>query len=143
MDVLVVVANSIISLRMRHSPLVPIHIAPHLIMGPLMVALPRTNYQGAFSEESPSSSKLIPSEDMESELLASPMAARLSQQLQRAVLVSCHFDDAALPDGVGGPLERRMFKRHAATLAEQRIGQILPAPSGVGTGQSGTTRKIE
>jgi hypothetical protein len=94
-----------------------------------MVALPRTNYQGAFSEEMPSSSKLIPSDDMESELLAGPLVARLSQQLQRAVLVSCHFDDTMLPEMVGGPMERLLLRRRAAALAEQRICQILKEPS--------------
>lgn len=90
-----------------------------------MVALPRTNYQGAFSEDASSSSKLIPSEDMESELLTGPLAARLSQQLQMAVFVSCHFDDSVLPEMVGGPEERRMLRRRATMLAEQRICQIL------------------
>lgn len=103
------------------------YVASNRIMGPLIVSLPRTKYQGAFSEDTPSSSKLIPSEDMESELLASHMASRLSQQLQMAVFVSCHFENDT--SEVGESVERYMLRRRAMTLAEERICQILKPSS--------------
>ena len=94
-------------------------------MGPLMVSMPRKTYQGAFASEHPSS-KLISVSDLECDLMASQMSERLSHQLQMAILVSCHFDDACAPsNAIGSEVENHMLRRRAMTIAEKEICQIV------------------
>lgn len=92
-------------------------------MGPLFVAMPRSNYLGAFSNAESPSSKLIGCEDDEEEMIARQMASRLSQKVGIAVLVSCSFSGApAIPfQGV----DRSMINHRAAALAEKEVKQLL------------------
>jgi hypothetical protein len=90
-------------------------------MGPFLVALPRKTYAGAFATDV-SLSKLIPAADVDTDLLASQIAGRLSQQLQMAVFVSCSFDDHILG---GAVLEPLLLRQRTVPLAEQRICQLL------------------
>ena len=116
-------------IALSHFPF-PTNIESNLLMGPLMVSLPRKSYQGAFASDIPSS-KLISVSDLESDLMASQMSERLSQQLQMAVLVSCHFDDASAPKsamgtGMNDPdVENHMLRRRALTIAEKEICQLI------------------
>lgn len=94
-----------------------------------MVSLPRKSYQGAFASDIPSS-KLISVSDLESDLMASQMSERISQQLQMAILVSCHFDDACAPKsamgtGMNSDVESHMLRRRALTIAEKEICQRI------------------
>ena len=99
-------------------------------MGPLMVSMPRRSYQGAFASDIPSS-KLISVSDLESDLMASQMAERLSQQLQMAILVSCYFDDAQAPKttaiafGSDAAVESHLLRRRAMTIAETEICKLI------------------
>jgi hypothetical protein len=92
-------------------------------MGPLMVAMPRLSYQGAFSSDEASTSKLVGDEAEDSEILASQIASRLSQRLQVPVFVSCSFDNA--PSIRGGALEAGILLQRAAALAEREVWRIL------------------
>ena len=94
-----------------------------------MVSMPRKSYQGAFATDVPSS-KLICESDLEGDLLASQMSERISQQVQMAILVSCHFDDACAPKtnmglGTNTDVENHMIRRRAMTVAEKKICQLI------------------
>lgn len=96
-------------------------------MGPLVVAMPRTKYQGAFSTSSEAStSKLISSNDgIQSELIASQTADRLSQRLGMAVFVSCSLEDTPIVAGCDGIIEQQMLRSRAGALAEREVGRLL------------------
>ena len=90
-----------------------------------MVSIPRKTYQGAFSSENPSS-KLISASDAECDLMASQLSERISQQVQMAILVSCHFDDASAPNTtIGTDVEKYMFLRRTMTIAEKEVCRII------------------
>ena len=92
-------------------------------MGPLMVAMPRSKYQGAFSTGEASTSKLVGDLSEDSELLASQMASRLSVRAKIPVFVSCSFANA--PSSQGGGVEVGMLEQRAAALAEKEVWRIL------------------
>jgi hypothetical protein len=98
-------------------------------MGPLIVAMPRTKYAGAFCESSgeASTSKLIGTPEEEDEMIGRQMSSRLSQRSGLSVFVSCSFAGAPPamaaqgvdPAGVGA------IQHRAAALAEREIGRLL------------------
>ena len=94
-------------------------------MGPLISAMPRTRYAGAFSDPNantdPSTSKLLGSNEEDDEMLARQMASRLTQRLGMAIFVSCSFAAAPAMDGESGSL----IQHRAAALAEREIYRIL------------------
>jgi Proteasome assembly chaperone 4 len=103
--------------------------ASNLSMGPLVVSMPQKKYQGAFAADIPST-KLIGGSDLESDVMASQISERLSQQLQMAILVSCHFDDSRAPNtsigsGASSDVERQMLRRCAVSIAEQKICALM------------------
>ena len=115
-------------------------------MGPLVVAMPRTSYRGAFGNSrssEPSTSTLIGSDTTEDSLLASQMSSRLSLKSGRAVLVSCQLlqqqhhqlqlqqEMAGMGMGIADDndwsagLNHDMISHKAAALAEKEIWRIL------------------
>jgi hypothetical protein len=93
-------------------------------MGPLIVAMPRTKYQGAFSSVADaSSSKLISSDNEEEETIARQMGCRLSQKLGVPVFVSCSF--ARAPAMAIDGVDQTMIQHKAAALAERKISLLL------------------
>lgn len=93
-------------------------------MGPLVVAMPRTQYQGAFSaEREASSTKLVGSDAEDEELLCRQMASRLSTKLGVSVLVSGSLAKTPGPSAQG--LDQDTMQHRAAALAEQEIYRLL------------------
>lgn len=95
-----------------------------LSIGPLITAMPRTRYQGAFSEDSEgSTSKLIGSDNEEEEMLARNMSAKISRKLGIPVMLSCSFDasPATLDEGV----DNDSLQHGGISKAERKIIQIL------------------
>ena len=103
------------------------HVATNQMMGPLFLAMPRVRYQGAFASSiDVPTSKLISSTDgIESELIASTIAARLSQRLQMAVYCSCSLEDTPIIAGCDGVLEQQLLRSRAGALAEKEIVRLL------------------
>jgi len=106
-------------------------------MGQLVVAMPRTNYKGAFATGSkePSCSQLVGSASSEDQMLANQMASRLSSRSGMAIYVSCQLsatntNTAGGSGGGSGPqmssgMDLEMLSHHAAALAETEIWRIL------------------
>jgi hypothetical protein len=124
--------NYIILLIYYHAFTIMTSAATDISMGPLIVAMPRTKYAGAFCDSSAgeaSTSKLIGSDagGEDDEMIGRQMAARLSQRSGLSVLVSCSFGGAPPamaqqgvdPAGVGA------IQHRAAALAEREIGRLL------------------
>jgi Proteasome assembly chaperone 4 len=122
------------------------HTASNRSMGPLIVAMPRNRYQGAFSGttscsnnsnssgsmESLASSKLIGGSGSDEqgcedeETIARQMASRLSHRLGVSVLISCNFQDNNSSSNIlSQGLDRDMLQHRAAALAEREIYQLL------------------
>lgn len=100
-------------------------------MGPFMVGMPRTNYQGAFgSTTGGSSSKLVGCDSEDDEGIAQGMAARLSRQVGVSVLVSCQFPRRT-PVGnhqqqhADELVSQELWQQHAAAYAEKELVRIL------------------
>lgn len=92
-------------------------------MGPLIVAMPRTKYSGAFGDQEPSTSKLIGTESEDDEMIGRQMASRLSQRTGYSVLVSCSF--AGAPEMAKQGVDPSSIQHRAAALAEREIGRLL------------------
>lgn len=94
-------------------------------MGPLVVAMPRTKYQGLGGNES-ACSQLINSENDEEMMMGWQMASRLSKKLGIAIFCSCSFgfvaSDAILQ---GSSLSDEEETIKAAALAEKEVGSII------------------
>jgi Proteasome assembly chaperone 4 len=99
--------------------------ATNLSMGTFIVAMPRTKYQGAFSAEAPTSKLISGSDDIQSEMIASQMAERLSQRLKMAVFVSCSLENTPSITGCDGVMEKQMLRSRAGGLAEREVGRLL------------------
>lgn len=94
-------------------------------MGPLVVAMPRTKYQGLGGNES-ACSQLISGENDEEMMLGWQMASRLSKKLGIAVFCSCSFGfDASDIVLQGGNLSDGVETIEAAALAEKEVGNII------------------
>lgn len=93
-------------------------------MGQLVVAMPRTNYKGAFATGSKeaSCSQLVGSASSEDQMLANQMASRLSSRSGMAIYVSCQLSFIASRED--GP-EADMLSQRAAGLAEKHVWKIL------------------
>jgi hypothetical protein len=100
-------------------------------MGPVVVAMPRSKYQGAFSAHSESPvSHLIGSGNSDDQLLAGQMASRLSQKHNIAVFCSCQLveDVDSMSMGEQGwsmGMDRDLLSYRAAALAEKEIGRRI------------------
>jgi hypothetical protein len=108
-------------------------------MGQLTVAMPRTNYKGAFGTgaKEASCSQLIGSASNEDQMLAYQMASRLSTRSGMAIYVSCQLSSSAGPygngsngsgfdpDGWDSGLDFEMISHRAAALAEKEVWRIL------------------
>lgn len=100
-------------------------------MGPLMVAMPRTNYQTGSSSLSvnteEATSRLIGGEKEEEETLGSQMAARLSKHLQLPVFCSPNLS----PKQPGSefmsssPIEAVLLHQRIAALVEHEVKRLL------------------
>ena len=89
-----------------------------------MVAMPRSNYKGAFSApKDVPTSKLIGDQAEDSEMMARQMASRLSQRLGIPVFVSCSF--ANTPSSFVEGVDEGMVQQRAAALAERQVWQML------------------
>lgn len=102
-------------------------------MGPLVVAMPRTTYQGAFStDQEASSTKLVGSPHEDEELLCRQMASRLAAKLGVSVFVSCSLDGSS-SSAMGTPtgpsvtqgVDAAMIQHRAAAMAEKEIYKLL------------------
>jgi Proteasome assembly chaperone 4 len=118
-------------------------------MGPLVLAMPRTSYQGGFGTaitkgtKEPACSSLIGGSD-DDHLLAHQMASRLSLRSGRAIFVSCQLSSPsslATLSSLGLPIHNNMISdddvnfssldattmisQRAAALAEKEIWNIL------------------
>jgi Proteasome assembly chaperone 4 len=91
-------------------------------MGPLIVAMPRTRYQG-FEAIGDSTSKLIGCESEDDEMMARQMSSRLSQRLGIPIFVSCSFAGAS-PLACEG-VDEGMIRHRAAAWAEREIYRLL------------------
>ena len=94
-------------------------------MGPLVVAMPRTKYQGLGGNES-ACSQLISGENDEEMMMGWQMASRLSKKLGIAIFCSCSFgiiDSGALLQGDNSFDGVETIK--AAALAEKEVGNII------------------
>lgn len=103
-------------------------------MGPLIMSMPRTTYQGAFSEPTGggATTKLVGSAVEEEELYSRQAASRLSAKLQRtAVMVSCSFRGGLDAPAVG--MDPTLLQHRAAALAEKRVYEILKDLQSKGT----------
>ena len=87
-------------------------------MGPLLLAMPRSKYQGAFASET-ATTKLIGHEQEDIELVAEKMASRLTQRVQKAVFVSCDLEPAT-----NGSLHQKL-QQSVAAWAEKEVYRIL------------------
>lgn len=108
-------------------------------MGQLTVAMPRTNYKGAFGTgaKEVSCSQLIGSASSEDQMLANQMASRLSMRSGMAIFVSCQLASSARtnngsgnpgsfdPNGWASGLDSEMISHRAAALAEKEVWRIL------------------
>lgn len=105
-------------------------------MGQLVVAMPRTNYKGAFATGSKeaSCSQLVGSSSSEDQMLANQMASRLSSRSGMAIYVSCQLSSASInvggasgagPGGGSSSMDLEMLAHRAAALAEKEIWRIL------------------
>lgn len=88
-------------------------------MGPLLLAMPRSHYQGAFGSHTPTT-KLIGHDQEDIELLVGKMAARLTQRIPKAVFVSCDLEAGNTNGSANQILQQRV-----AALAEQEVYRIL------------------
>eukprot|EP00977_Amphora_coffeiformis_P017566 scaffold5787_cov157-Amphora_coffeaeformis.AAC.10 len=94
-------------------------------MGPLMVAMPRIAYQGAFSSDGSATTKLVGSDDEDEELTCRQMASRLTAKLGVSVFCSCSLTTgAAMPTGMD-PTTASWMPQRAAALAEKHVYQML------------------
>ena len=91
-------------------------------MGPLIVAMPRTQYQGAFSAEA-SSTKLVGSDFEDEEIACRQMASRLSSKLGVSVFCSSSLSNTPGPASQG--VDPTMIQNRAAALAEKHVYQLL------------------
>lgn len=71
------------------------------------------------------SSKLIGSDNDESEMVARHMASRLSQKLGIAVFVSCSFDELRRQGLDADEFDEDSLQQRAAAAAEQEIHCLL------------------
>ena len=101
-------------------------------MGQLVVAMPRTNYKGAFATGSKeaSCSQLVGSASSEDQMLANQMASRLSSRSGMAIYVSCQLSSSSSGGGAGTDQfssgeDSEFLSHHAAALAEKEIWKIL------------------
>jgi len=98
-------------------------------MGQVVVAMPRTNYKGAFGTGSKeaSCSHIVGSANSDNQMLASQMASRLSTRSGMAVFVSCQLasaeEDASESWRTG--MDSEMISHRAAALAEKKIWSIM------------------
>jgi hypothetical protein len=112
-------------------------------MGQLVLAMPRTDYKGAFATGSKeaSCSQLVGSSSSEDQMLTNQMASRLSSRSGMAIYVSCQLSSSNTNTGgsSGGPgpdggegfhqfasgMDLEMLSHRAAALAEKEIWKVL------------------
>jgi len=101
-------------------------------MGPLVVAMPRTNYKGAFSSggannnQGESSCSQLIGGDSEDQLIGWQMASRLSQRVGHPVFVSCSLTTSMTGmESLATGLDRNSLCSRTAALTEREIGRLL------------------
>eukprot|EP00934_Nitzschia_sp_Nitz4_P005868 Nitzschia sp. Nitz4//scaffold283_size24287//16133//16803//NITZ4_008407-RA/size24287-augustus-gene-0.30-mRNA-1//1//CDS//3329545660//5858//frame0 len=96
-------------------------------MGQLVVAMPRTKYQGAFGTgaNEPSCSQIIGSASTDDQMLSTQMASRLSLRSKMAVYVSCELASGGGDGSLGGGMDPETVSFTAAALAEKEIWKII------------------
>ena len=96
-------------------------------MGQLVVAMPRTNYKGAFATGSKeaSCSQLVGSASSEDQMLANQMASRLSLRSGMAIYVSCQLSSTSTNIDSSDGLDSEFLSHRAAAVAENEIWRIL------------------
>jgi hypothetical protein len=96
-------------------------------MGPVVVAMPRTNYKGAFSDAHESSSSQLIGGGEEDQMIGGQMASRLSQRLGFPVIVSCSLSssEGAQMETLFSGLDRTSVAQRAAALTEKQVARLL------------------
>lgn len=97
-------------------------------MGPVVVAMPRTDYKGAFSDAHESSSSQLIGGGEEDQIIGGQMASRLSQSLGFPIIVSCSLsssEGAAQIETLFSGLDRTSVAQRAAALAEKEVARLL------------------
>jgi hypothetical protein len=104
------------------------------VMGQVVVAMPRTNYKGAFGNEGsnePSCSQIIGSTNSDDQMLATQMASRLSTRSGLAVFISCQLSSTSSGSGDvdastwGNEMDGDFVAHRAAALAEKEVWRLL------------------
>jgi hypothetical protein len=96
-------------------------------MGPVVVAMPRTNYKGAFSDAHDSSSSQLIGGGEDDQMIGGQMASRLSQRLGFPIIVSCSLSssEGAHMETLFSGLDRASMAQRAAALAEKEVARLL------------------
>jgi hypothetical protein len=97
-------------------------------MGPFMVAMPRTNYTGAFATNEAATTKLIGGDNEDEELLCRQMASRLSTKLGIAVFCSSALNASihhSLQGMVVGGEDLSLIQHRVAALTEKKVYELL------------------
>lgn len=98
-------------------------------MGPVVVGMPRTKYQGAFSDgREGTCSSLVGGDSCDDQVLTSQMASRLSQRVGLPIFVSGDLSSnyhVVLGDELLSGLDPSLVAQRAAALAEREVGRLL------------------
>jgi Proteasome assembly chaperone 4 len=100
-------------------------------MGPLVVAMPRTKYHGAFGTGSkePSCSQMIGGESPDDQMLASRIASNLTVRSGMPIFVSCELSSSPRSgndsEDWSGGMDSETLSHIAAGIAEKEIWRIL------------------
>jgi Proteasome assembly chaperone 4 len=99
-------------------------------MGPLVVAMPRTKYRGAFGTGSkePSCSLIIGGESADDQMLASRIASNLTLRSRMPVFVSCELSSSSSAtdsEDWSAGMDSETVSHIAAAIAEKEIWRIL------------------
>lgn len=97
------------------------------VMGPMVVAMPRSKYAGIGSEDEAPCSQLISSPNDEEMMLGWQMASRLTRKVGWPIFVSTSLDknDASLDkvEGMEGFVDSSIS--YSAALAEKKVAEII------------------
>ncbi len=100
-------------------------------MGPMVVAMPRTKYQGAFSSDATSGtscSQLVGGDSCDDQMILHQMASRLSHKLNMPIFVSGDLSShthAVLGEELLSGLDPSVVAQRAAALAEREVSRIV------------------
>ena len=91
------------------------------------MSMPRTHYQGAFSNHGEAAcTKLVGSATEEEEMLCRQMSSRLAAKLQStAVVCSCSLADGGGAAALWQGMDPTVLQHRAAALTEKHVYQLI------------------